>query len=170
MSKQIVNSDGVVINIFGGPKPLKPRAARETSTPCGSPTIIRADLYFDDEHKKKAKPGQALDLDGMIQAALPSTDIAAIVARYKMGDESILNVNPGFVGDSVSLPKDLYDYKAMNDLYDKVSASFGKLPVEVQALFNNDSTEYLNSIISNKAEQIINNYEASKKAPEEVKE
>lgn len=170
MSKQIVDNDGVVTKLFGGPVPLKPRAAQETYSCCGSPTIIRTDLYFDDKGHKKAKQGQVLDLDGMIQAALPSTDIAAIVARYKMGDESVLNVNPGFIGDSVNIPKDLYDYKAMNDLYDKVSGSFSKLPAEVQALFGNDANTYLNSIISNKAEEILKNYEASKKPTEEVKD
>ena len=163
MSKQVVNPDGVVIPVFGGgayiPKPKK--KITSIGSPCGEPIIHRADLSIGEHGEKIAKVGEALDLDAMIQAALPSCDITAIVARAKMGDESVLHVNPGFVGDSVNLPKDLYDYKAMNDLYDKVAGSFDSLPPEIKALFDNKADVYLNSIISNKAETIIADYKAS---------
>lgn len=154
------------INLFGDPYVPVPKKPKSVGCVCGKPFIIRADLSFDEKGKKIAKPGKTLDLDAMIQAALPTTDIASIVARAKMGDESVLHLNPGFVGDSTALPRDLYDYKRMNDLYDKVSASFSTLPVEIQALFDNKADVYLNSIISNKAEKIISDYKASKQESE----
>lgn len=163
---QTVNSDGVVIQVFGAPCPLKPRAPRETRSECGSPFIHRAALSFKDNGEKVAQIGEKLDLDAMIQAALPSTDMAAIVARAKMGDDSVLHISAGFVGDAVSMPKDLYDYKRMNDLYDKVSGSFDTLPSEIKALFGNSTEEYLNSILSNKAEEIIQKYKDSQQSSE----
>lgn len=158
-----VNSDGVLIDIHF---PNLRHKANESFTPSGQAFIYRADLSIE-EGRKIAKIGQKLDLDAMIQAAKASTDIAAIVARAKMGDDSVLHVNPGFVGDSVNLPKDLYDYKRMNDLYDKVSASFGTLPPEVQALFGNSSEQYLNDIISGKAEKIVNDFKTQQNQPKE---
>lgn len=172
MSKQ-VNADGVVENtIFGLDyyKPVPRKRVCASHTPAGEPFTIRPKLSFGDNGVKRAAPGEKFDLDGMIQAAKDSTDIAAIVARYKAGDESVLHVNPGFIGDSVTLPKDIYDVKAMNDLYDKVSGSFDKLPDDIKALFNNNVEEYLNSIIANKANEIVTNYQASQKAAEEAAE
>lgn len=143
-----------------------PKKPVDIGSPCGSGIVYRADLSFAENGRKVAKIGQKLDLNAMIQAALPSTDIAAIVARVKMGDDSVLHVNPGFVGDATALPKDLYDYKAFDELYAKVSGSFATLPDEVKALFNNDPNQYLNDIISNKAEKILNDYKASQNVTE----
>lgn len=178
MSKN-VNADGVVVaeapkrdNIFGSiaakPTPKKIKAYKPT--PLGSPYIYRAKLSYSDNGDKIAEIGEKFDLDSKIQAAKDSTDIAAIVARYKAGDDSVLHVNPGFVGDSVTLPKDIYDVKAMNELYDKVSGSFNTLPADIKALFNNSVEDYLNSIISNKANEIIKNYQASQNQQEAPKE
>lgn len=167
MSKtQTVNFDGVVVKVFGSPCQLKPRAPHTTYSNCGTPNIIRADLSIAADGTKIAKPGTIIDLDAMIQAAKASTDIASIVARAKMGDESVLNVKSGFTGDSVNLPKDLYDYKAMNDLYDKVSASYNTLPEGVQAAFGS-SEAYLNAILNNQADAIISKYNESQKADSE---
>ena len=168
MSKVLINSDGVVIKSLFGCNFYKPQPKKEPTRNkmcLGSPTMKRAKLSFAPDGSKISEPGESLDLDAMIQSALPTTDIAAIVARVKAGDDSVLHVNPGFVGDAVSLPKDLYDYKAMNNLYDKVSASFNNLPDEVKALFNNSAEDYLNSIIANKADAILAEYKAKQEAP-----
>lgn len=158
---QIINSDGVVeFSMHGSPYSPKPRKPKETRTCCGQPNIIQSDLTFGEDGEKIAKPGTVLDLDAMIQAAKASTDIASIVARVKMGDESVLNVSPGFTGDSVNLPKDLYDYKAMNDLYDRVASSYESLPEGLKAAFGS-SQAYLNALISNQADQIVKAYNDS---------
>lgn len=163
------NADGVVIQ----PCILKPRAARTTYTPCGDQFIIQQEYYFDDKGNKKCKPGKKFDLDAFIQSSLPSCDITAILAKVKLGDESVLHVHEnGFVGDTTTLPKDLYDVKRMNDLYDNVTGAFNKLPADIQALFKNDSAEFLNSILNNKAESLIKDYklQQEKTKESEVKE
>lgn len=161
MSKQTVNQIEEIKPYI--PVPRKPI---ETCTPFGNGKIIRADLSFDNQGNKIAKPGQVLDLDAMIQAAKESTDIAAIVARAKSGDESVLNVNPGIIGDATALPKDIYDYKAMNDLYDRVAGSFDNLPEGLKAMFDNDANKYLNAILDNTANSIVSKYKETQNSQE----
>lgn len=154
-------------NLTNSPMLLKPRAARSVPSPIGSKFIIKQDYTYDDKGNKIAKPGAKLDLDAYIQASRASCDIAAIIAKYEAGDQSVLNVHQGFTGDTTVLPKDLYDVKRMNDLYDSVSGSFAKLPAEVKSLFNNSSEEFLNSILNNQAQSIIDEYNKSKESAKE---
>lgn len=141
------------------------------SSPCGDKYTYKVDLSFGEKGEKIAKRGVKIDHDALIQSCLPSTDIHTIVAKAKMGDTSVLNIHEnGFVGDATELPRDIYDYKRMNDLYDKVSGSFSKLPVAVQALFNNSSEDYLNAIINDQAGKIIKEYKESEAAKTAVAE
>lgn len=154
-----------VINEVSEPMLLKPRAPRSLTVNCGSKFIIKQDYTYDENGEKIAKPGNKLDFDAYIQASKASCDIAAIIAKYEAGDESVLNVHQGFVGDTTVLPKDVYDVKRMNELYDSVNSSFDKLPDDLKALFNNSSDEFLNSLLNNKAQSIIDAFNKSKEQP-----
>lgn len=150
-----------VIKEFPTPMLLKPRSPRSVTTECGSKYIIKQEYTYDEKGEKIAKPGAKLDFDAYIQASKASCDIAAIIAKYENGDESVLNVHKGFTGDATILPKDVYDVKRMQDLYDSVSGSFDKLPDELKSAFGS-SDDFLNALLSNKAQSIIDDYNKSK--------
>lgn len=151
---------------------LTPRAFKEIPSEPGKTTFRRPHLFVDEKGNKKAEPGEEFDLDGYIQSQAGSTDIAAILARYKAGDLDAINVNPnGFTGDSTILPKDLYDVKAYDRIYQDAADNFSKLPDDVKKLFNNDSTQFFNSVMNGTIQSILNKYEADKVAaqPQEEK-
>lgn len=150
-----------VINELPTPMLLKPRSARSVSTESGSKYIIKQEYTYDENGEKIVKPGAKLDFDAYIQASKASCDIAAIIAKYENGDESVLNVHKGFTGDTTILPKDIYDVKRMQELYDSVSGSFEKLPDELKTVFGS-SDDFLNALLNNKAQSIIDDYNKSK--------
>lgn len=150
-----------VINELPTPMLLKPRSPRSVSTNCGSQYIIKQEYTYDEKGEKIAKPGSKLDFNAYIQASKSSCDIAAIIAKYENGDESVLNVHKGFTGDTTVLPKDVYDVKRMQDLYDSVSGSFDKLPDELKSVFGS-SDDFLNALLNNKAQSIIDDFNKSK--------
>lgn len=149
----------------GEPCVLKPRSYKELPSECGKTTFRRPHLYVDEKGNKKAEPGEEFDLDGYIQSQAGSTDIAAILARYEAGDLEAINVNPnGFTGDSTILPKDLYDVKAYDKIYQDAADNFNKLPDDVKKLFGNDSTQFFNSVMNGTINSILGKYEADKTA------
>ncbi len=149
------------------PNIIRPRAYAETTSVIGDETFKRPHLYIDKQGNQKAEPGEVFDLNGYIQEQAGSTDIAAILARVEVGDTSVINVNPnGFIGDSTILPKDLFDVKRYDKIYQDAEANFNKLPDEVKALFDNDSSNFFNSVMTGKVNQVMADYEAKKKQAE----
>ena len=159
------NSSLVFFAIDKPCKVLPRKNYKPKSSPIGSKYSTKVDLSFGEHGEKIAKPGAKIDFDAMIQSCEASTDIHAIVARAKLGDLSVLNVHQnGFIGDVTELPKDIYDYKRMNDLYDRVKGSFDSLPEAVQVLFKGSADEYLNAILTDQAAKIINDYKEAEAA------
>jgi len=153
------------------PYSCKPRAARCTFTNPGEKYKISAKLSIDPvSGKKKAEPGEKIDLDAYIQASKASTDITTIVAKLKAGDESVINVRQGFYGDTTILPKDINDISAIEKMNSQARESFDKLPDEVKKLFDNDPSKFFSAVLDQSAEKVIASYvEAQSKAePEKV--
>lgn len=139
-------------------------------TPLGSKYYYKAKLSVDKiTGQKIAERGEKVDLDAVIQSYVSSCDIAAIVERYKNGDETVLNVNSGYEGDVTILPKNINDVVGTNGLFDKAYESFQKMPDEVKALFNNDPSRFFNSVIENKVDDTLAAYQASVVAKEKEK-
>lgn len=164
-NKKQVNEDSGVVEVKIVPYSCKPRIqAKRCFTPLGDRYMVKAELSIEDG-KKIAKPGKKLDLYAYIQEQVASTDMASVIARVQAGDLDAINVNPNsFTGDATILPKDILDVHAMNRLYDNVSNSFAKLDPEIQALFDNSSEKFLNSLLDRSAEKLVSDYKANKAA------
>lgn len=145
------------------PYTCKPRAARETYTCAGSKYKVNAKLSVDPvSGKKKAEPGEKIDLDAYIQASKSSCDITTIVAKLKAGDESVINVRQGFYGDTTILPKDINDINAIEKMNNQARESFDKLPDEIKGLFDNDPSKFFSAVLNQSAESVIQSYVNSK--------
>lgn len=163
MSK-ILEETGEII----APYSCKPRKPRSVNTPLGDITYRKAKLSIGPNGEQIAEPGEVVDLQAYIQASRASTDMATIIARYKAGDESVLNVTPnGFYGDVSIIPSSVNDFEKINKLGDIAAEKFALLPDEVKEAFGNDSNAFLNAVMANKVDSIINDYEAKKQAPQE---
>lgn len=147
------------------PYECKPRAARSTFTPLGDQFYRKAKLSVGPNGEQIAEPGDVVDLQAYIQASKASTDMASIIARYNAGDESVLNVTPnGFYGDVSIIPSTVNDFEKINKLGEIAADKFAALPKEVQEAFGNDSNAFLNAIMANKVDEILNNYASEKQA------
>ena len=148
-----------------------PRASRRVLSVVGDQFMIKAKLSINDKGEQIAEPGDKVDLQAYIQASRASTDMATIVARYKAGDESVLNVNPnGFYGDVDIIPSSVNDVDKISKLSDSALESYNKLPDEVKSLFGS-SENFFNSVLNNKADEIVAKYfETKKQTSEEKKE
>ena len=145
------------------PYSCKPRAAHETFTKCGDRFKINAKLSVDPvSGKKKAEPGEKIDLDAYIQASKASCDITTIIAKLKAGDESVINVREGFYGDTTILPKDINDINSIEKLNAQARESFDKLPDEIRSLFDNDPSKFFSAVLDRSAENVISSYISEK--------
>lgn len=152
------------------PYTCKPRAARSVPSPLGSKWMIKAKLSVGPNGEQIAEPGEKVDLDAYVQASRASTDMATIIARYKAGDETVLNARQGFYGDVSIIPSSVNDYEKINKLGDIAAEKFASLPDDVKAAFGNDSNAFLNAVLQNNVNNIIENYEKTKEQVAEKEE
>lgn len=104
----------------------------------------------------------------MIQASKDSTDIHAIINIVKLGDVSVLNVNPGVDDIDVSeMPNNINDAV---QLQSNVMNQFINLDPKLRALFNNDFNEFSKAVSDNTYIDIINKGLAPVSNESEVKE
>ena len=146
------------------PYSCKPRAPRSVSTPLGDRYMIKAKLSIGPHGEQIAEPGEKVDLQAYIQASKASTDMATIVARYKAGDETVLNVREGYYGDVSIIPSTINDYEKINKITDIAAAKFDALPEEVKKIFGS-SEAFLNAVLSNSVDSIL--AKAKEQAPKE---
>lgn len=161
MSKIQTTQDGEVIQ----PCALSPRGPRSVHTPLGDRSYRKAKLSIGPNGEQIAEPGEEVDLQAYIQASRASTDMATIIARYKAGDETVLNAREGFYGDVTIIPSSVNDFDKINKLGDIAAEKFAKLPDDIKAAFGNDSATFLNAVMENKVDSILKSYEAKKEAP-----
>lgn len=136
----------------------KPRSARRCLSPLGSKWMIKAKLSIGPNGEQIAEPGDQVDLDAYVQASRASTDMATIIARYKAGDETVLNVSEGFYGDVTVIPSSVNDYEKINKLGDIAAEKFAQLPDEIKEVFG-DANSFLNAVMANKVDELIASYQ-----------
>lgn len=152
------------------PYSCAPRKAIRTFTPIGDRYMIKAKLSVDDKGKQIAEPGDKVDLQAYIQASRASTDMATIVAKWKAGDESVINVNPHpFYGDVAIIPSNVNDVVKINQMSEKAYQSFESLPDELRALFGYSSETFFNELLTGNAEAKIRGYQEAKKQTTQAK-
>lgn len=116
---------------------------KHTYSESGSPIV---DDYLAETSRfgdvKLTKVGTS-NLYELIQSYADSCDMALLISRYVQGDTTALNRVQALYGDFTDAPKSYADAMA---LFDRVSADFASLPVDIKAQFNNDPTEFVASL------------------------
>lgn len=137
----------------------------------GDKYVIPTRYFIDDvtgEQKSEPDYDAKYNLHERIQASAESCDLHVIAAKYFAGDKTVINVRtPLGVSDTTQLPKNEYD---MANLARSSHDAFNKLPDDIKALFDNDPTVYLDSILKNESMNIVNDYLKSKQTKTEVTE
>lgn len=110
------------------------------TTECGTPFLDEYALKYDDNGKcTLEKTGEQKNVQAMIDADYPATDINMIMQRFALGDDTALKKVEGFYGDFTTMPT------SMAELYQRAEDSkrfFEELPVEVKQMFNNSYSEF----------------------------
>lgn len=120
--------------------------------------------YVDEKGRRRRKVDGKINVYEKIQAALPSTDINAILIRAAAGESNLLNVpNLGFI-DTSALPLDENERIYM---VSQAKESFEKLSPEIKAAFGNSFGKFYKAVADGVAEKSIK--EALVKAQKVVK-
>ena len=101
-----------------------------------------------------------------IQSHADSVDIHKILERCALLDDySILNRMPGTFMDVTNMPKSLAEaYAAIKD----AESFFEKMPISVKQAYDNDFTEFLQSLGSEKFNNLVSDYVTSINKKDEV--
>lgn len=75
------------------------------------------------------------DIQASMDAMAPYCDIRYMLNQLKVGDTSVLSAKPAMYGDFSGLPNNPAD---VINLVNGAESSFGQLPAETRAAFNND--------------------------------
>lgn len=139
-------------------------------------TSSGSDLYYPIKYKWSEEDkcmvpyfDKPLNRYEMIQAAKDSTDIHAIINRVKLGDISVLNVNPPInQGDEIVDVSNIPDnINEATQLQSSAINQFYSLDPNIRALFDNDVSKFSKAISDGTYISIIND---SLKPKEEVSE
>lgn len=99
------------------------------------------------------------DLYAEIQSHKASTDLNEIIRRFtETGDISLFQVREGVYGDFTDMPK---TYAEMFQRMIDAEIAFNSLPAEVKEKFNNNVSEFLAAMGTEKMDEVF------KKAPED---
>lgn len=80
------------------------------------------------------------DIQEEIQSHADSVDLNIILARYAMGDETVLERVKGFYADVSGMKMNLAEMLNMNERGKKL---FDQLPAEIKQIFDNDYVKFL---------------------------
>lgn len=98
------------------------------------------------------------DIQERINSYAPFTDIAYMLNRLKVGDNSVLSIRPPLYGDFSGMPDNPAD--AIN-LYHNAENAFSQLSTEDKLRFNNDFRVWLASIMGGNS-TVLDNVSGSK--------
>lgn len=87
----------------------------------------------------------SFDLQERINSFAPYTDIAYMLNRLKVGDNSVLSSHPALYGDFTGMPDNPAD--AIN-IYHGAERAFSQLPAEEKLAYNNDFRVWLASLMA----------------------
>lgn len=85
----------------------------------------------------------SIDLQAKYNSLKSTTDMSYILARLKLGDQSVLNVKHGTFGDFSVMPTNMAEYLQLAIDGEKV---FNRLPKDTRAKFDFDLNKWLSSI------------------------
>lgn len=88
----------------------------------------------------------SLDIQEKIESYAPFADINYMLHRLKVGDRSVLSVNPPIYGDFANLPTNPVD---VINLVHSAEANFAELDLETKKRFNNDWRVWLADLFTN---------------------
>ena len=109
----------------------------------GDPIVIEYTARFDENGNLELVESGKRNLYQEIQADKDVCDINKIIARYRAGDESVLQRRQGFFADATQFPK---NYAEMLNIVINGEREFDSLPVEVKNKFDNDFAKFVASI------------------------
>ena len=106
----------------------------------GKPYLEIYEYAVDKKGRKILKKTDKIDnVYEKIQSFEESTDINNIMARFALGDETVLNVNKGYYIDTTNLPTNIFE------VYEKGLAAeqvFNGMPADLKELFDNSPSSF----------------------------
>lgn len=126
---------------------------RRISCACGSGMVpVYKPIVKPDGTIELKKTGEH-DLYAEIQSHKDSTDINEIIRRFiETGDVTLFQVRQGSYGDFTEMPK---TYAEMFQRMIDAEIAFNQLPPNVKEQFNNNVTEFLAAMGTEKMEQVF---------------
>lgn len=91
-------------------------------------------------------------LDDFVMESFEDTLIYNILSRYERGDELALNKVVGQYMDVVGMPSTLAEAQ---QLLINISNDFDQMPIDVRQKFNNSVSEFVESVSTGKAAEIL---------------
>lgn len=116
---------------------------KHTYSECGSPIVddyLAETSRFGDVNLTKIGTSNLYE---RIQSYADSCDMALLISRYMQGDTTALNRVQALYGDFTDAPRSIADAIS---LFDRVSADFASLPVDIKEQFDNDPTKFISSL------------------------
>ena len=120
---------------------------------------------FDGEGTRLVKTGEE-DIQDLIEAAAPFTDLNYMLHRLSLGDRTVLNSRAPIYGDVSELPRD--PIEALN-LVQRSEDAFMQLSPGERAKYNNDWQRWFADILSGDVSREITSSDVSAPPPVEVK-
>lgn len=109
-----------------------------------------------------------IDLKEEIQSHEQSVNIDSILARYRLGDTSVLDDKGSFYGDITEMPSSLQEFYELDN---NARNAFNKLPVEVKEAYGNNYRNMLNDeYIFNSSQKEIVTKEQNEYSTDSVKD
>lgn len=110
----------------------------------GSPIHVIREARFNGSTLVVVETGQE-NIQDMIEAYAPYTDINYMLHRLSLGDTSVLSQRQALYGDFSQMPQNPVD--AIN-LVHRAEDSFSSMPNEEKSKYNNDWRVWLSSVLS----------------------
>ena len=114
-------------------------------TTSGSPIHQILEPRFDGSTTHLVVTGEE-NIQDLIEAEAPFTDINYMLHRLSLGDKSVLSSKQPMYGDFTGLPSD--PIEALNLVHES-EAAFGRLTAEEKVRYNNDWKKWFAYILSN---------------------
>ena len=139
-------------NPKSGVRPIRP------CTPVGSRIKDVFEPRFNGHKIVLDKVGE-MDIQEKIEAFAPFSDLNYMLHRLKVGDRSVISVNPPLYGDFSGLASNPID---VINIVHNAEERFGRFTLEEQSRYNNDWRVWLNELFTaNKVENDTNSVTGS---------
>ena len=135
--------------------------------PAGKPTAYTYTEMIDKDGKKRLEQTGETSTYNMIQAELQNTLVYNILARFQMGDESIIQQIPWDEADVTDAPQNLAEAQR---ILIEMESNFNKMPIEIRRECNFSPSEFIAKYSSGEIQKFWADEQAKKNPePEEIK-